>query len=145
VRWFARHRAEPALAAVLERVLATPISPELVPAGDGGITQRTESIVGPYVLHDFFLYHVLRHGFGARKVLALAELAFAGEYTAAEIRHWLGVFAHRFHGQQFKRTTLPAGPKVGSVSLSPRGDWRMPDETTAAMFLRELDAAPDVA
>lgn len=139
VRWFGVHRAPPPLAAVLESVLATPISPELVPGSGDGVSQHTESIIGPYVLHDFFLYHLLRHGFGARKILELAVLAFAGQFERAVIRQWLGVFATRFYSQQFKRTTLPAGPKVGSVSLSPRGDWRMPDESTAAAFLRELD------
>ena len=139
VRWYARHRATPALAAVLDRVLDTPITPELTPVqGDGEIGQRTEAIIGPYELHDFFLFHFLRTGAGARKILALASAAFAPDYAACEIKHWLTVFLTRFFAQQFKRTTLPPGPKVGTVSLSPRGDWRMPDEASAAAMLADL-------
>ena len=139
VRWYARHRASPALAAVLQRVLDTPISPELVPGRDDVIAQKTEDLVGPYRLHDFFLFHFLRHGSGPVKIDALAALAFAGEFDRATIRRWLRVFCTRFFSQQFKRTTLPPGPKVGSVSLSPRGDWRMPDEASSAAWLAELD------
>jgi NAD+ synthase (glutamine-hydrolysing) len=139
VRWYARHRASPALAAVLQRVLDTPISPELVPGRDDVIAQKTEDLVGPYRLHDFFLFHLLRHGSGPAKIDALAAIAFAGEYDRATIRRWLRVFCTRFFSQQFKRTTLPPGPKVGSVSLSPRGDWRMPDEASSAAWLAELD------
>ena len=136
VRWFARHRAEEPLASVLKRVLDTPITPELVPAKPGGeIAQPTEAIIGPYELHDFFLYHFMRHGAGAAKILALATHAFRGERDEEEIRRWLGVFFRRFFAAQFKRTTLPPGPKVGTVSLSPRGDWRMPDEASVAAFL----------
>lgn len=140
VRWYARHRAPPPLADVLQRVLDTPISPELVPGRDDVIAQKTEDLVGPYRLHDFFLFHFLRHGSGPTKIDALAALAFAGEFDRATIRHWLRVFCTRFFSQQFKRTTLPPGPKVGSVSLSPRGDWRMPDEASNAAWLAELDA-----
>ncbi|MCY3811957.1 MAG: NAD(+) synthase [Gammaproteobacteria bacterium] len=138
VRWYARHRAEPALGAVLGRVLETPITPELTPPRDGQIDQRTEAIIGPYELHDFFLFHFLRTGAGARKIYALACRAFADSYADAEIKHWLTVFLTRFFAQQFKRTTLPPGPKVGTVSLSPRGDWRMPDEASAAAMLADL-------
>ena len=138
VRWYARHRAEPALSSVLGRVLATPITPELTPPRDGEIDQRTEAIIGPYELHDFFLFHFLRTGAGARKIYVLACRAFADTYAAAEVKHWLTVFLTRFFAQQFKRTTLPPGPKVGTVSLSPRGDWRMPDEATAAAMLADL-------
>ena len=138
VRWYARHRAEPALSSVLGRVLDTPITPELTPPRDGEIDQRTEAIIGPYELHDFFLFHFLRTGAGARKIYALACGAFADTYADAEIKHWLTVFLTRFFAQQFKRTTLPPGPKVGTVSLSPRGDWRMPDEATAAAMLTDL-------
>lgn len=141
VRWYARHRADAALAAALARVLDTPITPELVPAGDGGIGQRTEAILGPYALHDFFLHHLLRTGAGAGKTLALARLAFGEDYSVAELGRWLRVFLERFHAAQFKRSTLPPGPKVGTVSLSPRGDWRMPDEASPAAALAALDAA----
>lgn len=140
VRWYARHRAPADLAEVLQRVLDTPISPELVPGRDDVIAQKTEDLVGPYRLHDFFLYHFLRHGSGPAKIDALAALAFAGEYDRGTIRHWLRIFCGRFFTQQFKRTTLPPGPKVGSVSLSPRGDWRMPDEASNAAWIAELDA-----
>ena len=139
VRWYARHRADAELARVLARVLDTPISPELVPAEEG-IGQRTEELIGPYELHDFFLYHFLRTGAGARKIFALACLAFRDAYAPAEIKRWLRVFFERFFAQQFKRTTLPPGPKVGTVSLSPRGDWRMPDEAGAAAALAAIDA-----
>ncbi len=139
VRWYATHRAEPGLAEILGDVLDTPISPELIPPEKGEISQHTESIVGPYELHDFFLFHFLRHGASATKIFRLAERAFAGAYSNADIKHWLGQFFRRFFTQQFKRTTLPPGPKVGSVSLSPRGDWRMPDEAQAEQILAEVD------
>ena len=140
VRWYARHRADEPLARVLQRVLDTPITPELVPAKAGdGVAQPTEAIIGPYELHDFFLYHFMRHGAGAAKILALATHAFRGERDEGEIRHWLSVFFRRFFAAQFKRTTLPPGPKVGTVSLSPRGDWRMPDEASVAAFLNSDD------
>ena len=140
MRWYAKHRAEPALAAVLERVLATPISPELLaPDATGGISQETESIIGPYELHDFFLYHYLRNGAGAQKIYRLAQLAFADKYDNTTLKRWLAVFLQRFFSQQFKRTTLPPGPKVGSVSLSPRGDWRMPDEASATAIIAAID------
>ena len=140
VRWYARHRADAPLAAVLQRVLDTPISPELVPSQDASIGQRTEDLVGPYRLHDFFLYHFLRYGSSPAKIDALAALAFADEFDRGTIRHWLKLFFTRFFSQQFKRTTLPPGPKVGSLSLSPRGDWRMPDEASAAAWLAEIDS-----
>jgi len=139
VRWYANHRAVDELAAVLQDVLATPISPELIPPQDGEISQHTESIVGPYELHDFFLYHFLRTGASPSKIFALARMSFAGDYTDADIKLWLRQFMQRFISQQFKRTTLPPGPKVGSVSLSPRGDWRMPDEASAEQILAEVD------
>ncbi|MEE4300635.1 MAG: NAD(+) synthase [Pseudomonadales bacterium] len=130
VRWYARHRAGPELAGVLAEVLDIPISPELVPGDvEAGVAQHTEAIVGPYELHDFFLYHYVREGSTPARIRALARLAFAGRHDAAAVDRWLDVFLRRFHAQQFKRTALPPGPKVGTVSLSPRGDWRMPDET----------------
>ena len=139
VRWYARHRASDDLAGVLERVLDTPITPELIPSEDGEISQQTEAIIGPYELHDFFLYHFLRNGAGAMKIFVLACRAFDGSYAPGEIRHWLKVFFERFFAQQFKRTTLPPGPKVGTVSLSPRGDWRMPDEASPGALLAAID------
>jgi len=140
VRWYASHRADSALVEVLERVLDTPISPELIaPDPGGGITQETEAIIGPYELHDFFLYHFLRNGAGAGKIFHLALLTCADSYSAAELKRWLKVFYQRFFAQQFKRTTLPPGPKVGSVSLSPRGDWRMPDEVGVQRILADID------
>ena len=141
VRWYAQHRAsaQPELANVLNRVLDTPISPELIPPQDDEISQLTESLVGPYELHDFFLFHFLRHGSRPKKIFDLAQRSFAGVYNGQEISHWLRQFFQRFISQQFKRSTLPPGPKVGSVSLSPRGDWRMPDEATAKAWLDEID------
>ncbi len=138
VRWYARHRAGKELARILERILETPISPELLAADDSGISQYTEDIIGPYELHDFFLFHFVRNGSGARKIFHLANLAFAGHYEPQVIRTWLETFFRRFFAQQFKRTTLPPGPKVGTVSLSPRGDWRMPDEASARAVLAEI-------
>ena len=112
-------------------IIATPISPELTPADEhGNIVQQTEDLVGPYQLHDFFLYYFLRHGFSPSKILFLAKNAFQSEYTTETIKKWLNVFIHRFFTQQFKRSCLPDGPKVGSVSLSPRGDWRMPSDAS---------------
>jgi NAD+ synthase (glutamine-hydrolysing) len=141
VRWYARHRASAPLAKVLGDVLQTPISPELLPPdADGTISQTTESIIGPYELHDFFLFHYLRNGFTAAKIFTLARVSFAERYSAAQVKHWLTVFFTRFFAAQFKRTTLPPGPKVGTVSLSPRGDWRMPDEAAANAVLASLDA-----
>ena len=145
VRWYARHRAGGALRSVLERVLATPITPELLPAAAGRSGQRTEELVGPFELHDFFLFHFLRGGAGAGKLFALACGAFAGSYSPAEVKRWLTVFLQRFFAQQFKRTTLPPGPKVGTASLSPRGNWRMPDEASASAFLADLVDLPEVA
>ena len=138
VRWYASHRAEGDLPEVLEDVLDTPISPELLPHADDEIEQVTEDIVGPYELHDFFLYHYVRNGARPAKIQALAELAFADSYSPTIINRWLGTFFRRFFTQQFKRTTLPPGPKIGSVSLSPRGDWRMPDEASAEQILKEV-------
>lgn len=143
VRWYGAHRAGEALRPVLEEVLDTPISPELIAPKNGAISQETESIIGPYELHDFFLYHFMRHGAGVKKIFALANLAFAGRYQPEEIQRWLRVFVSRFFSQQFKRTALPPGPKVGTVSLSPRGDWRMPDEIGAGTLLATVDALMD--
>ena len=124
---------------VLEDVLATPISPELLPAKNGKIAQKTEDLVGPYELHDFFLYHFVRDGFGPEKILHLATYAFKGKFTGAVIKKWLSVFFRRFFTQQFKRSCSADGPKVGSVGLSPRGDWRMPSDGCAEVWLSEIE------
>jgi NAD+ synthase (glutamine-hydrolysing) len=143
VGWVADHHGGAEERAVLREVLDTPVSPELVPPGrDGAIAQRTEEIVGPYELHDFFLFCLIRLGAGPGKILFLAGHAFASAYDPATIRRWLRVFLTRFFDQQFKRSVMPDGPKVGSVSLSPRGDWRMPSDASKEAWLRELDAAP---
>jgi NAD+ synthase (glutamine-hydrolysing) len=140
LRWYAQHRAQAELAEVLQAVLGTPISPELIPPQNGEISQRTEDLVGPYELHDFFLYHWLRFGSSPTKIFALACRSFRDDYAAEVIKRWLAEFFRRFMTQQFKRTTLPPGPKVGSVSLSPRGDWRMPDEAGFAHLVAEIEA-----
>ncbi len=132
-------KKDPELAQVLEDILDTPVSPELLPAVQGEISQRTEDLVGPYELHDFFLYHAVRWGFGPRKILRLAELALGRQYSWEVILKWLKNFYYRFFAQQFKRSCLPDGPKVGSVSLSPRGDWRMPSDAVARLWLEELE------
>lgn len=126
--------------ATLHDVVETPISPELVPADeDGNIQQKTEDLVGPYELHDFFLYYFMRHGFRPMKIFLLAQKAFEGQYEDDVIKHWLKTFFRRFFSQQFKRSCLPDGPKVGSISLSPRGDWRMPSDASSELWLRECE------
>ncbi|MCC8089858.1 MAG: NAD(+) synthase, partial [Oscillospiraceae bacterium] len=127
------------LSHVLSEILDTPVSPELLPAVGGEIAQKTEELVGPYELHDFFLYYAIRWGFTPRKVLRLAEQAFARTYERAVILKWEKEFYRRFFAQQFKRSCLPDGPKVGSVTLSPRGDWRMPSDAVANLWLAELE------
>ncbi|MDL2324446.1 NAD(+) synthase [Ruminococcaceae bacterium OttesenSCG-928-A16] len=140
VRHLVAHEAntKPELTAILQDVLDTPVSPELLPAVNGEISQQTEDLVGPYELHDFTLYYVLRWGFSPAKILFLAQQAFNGKYNKATILQWLNVFYKRFFAQQFKRSCLPDGPKVGSVGLSPRGDLRMPSDASAALWLKEL-------
>ena len=123
---------------ILLDIADTPISPELTPADeDGNIAQKTEDIVGPYELHDFFLFNFFRFGYSPSKILFLARKAFEGEFTTAEISRWLDVFIRRFFSQQFKRSCMPDGPKVGTVSLSPRGDWRMPSDVSSTLFLKK--------
>jgi NAD+ synthase (glutamine-hydrolysing) len=144
VEWVAAHHASASEREVLRAVLETPVSPELVPPGrDGEVVQKTEELVGPYELVDFFLHCLLRFGAGSRKMLFLAEHAFASRYDEATLRKWLASFLRRFFSQQWKRSVMPDGPKVGSVSLSPRGDWRMPSDADAAGWLRELDGGED--
>jgi NAD+ synthase (glutamine-hydrolysing) len=126
--------------AILEDVIATPVSPELLPAkADGTINQVTEDIVGPYELHDFFLYYLVRWGFSPRKIWRIARATFQDSYPEEVLRKWLKNFYKRFFQQQFKRSCLPDGPKVGSVALSPRGDWRMPSDASVALWMREID------
>ena len=143
MRYLVRYEAEYAggdTQAVLEDILATPVSPELLPADENGeIVQKTEDLVGPYELHDFFLYHMLRFGETPSKIYRLALIAFDGIYSGDVILHWLKTFIRRFFSQQFKRSCIPDGPKVGSVTLSPRGDWRMPSDASAALWLSELE------
>ena len=125
---------------VLLDIVDTPISPELIPADEhGNIRQKTEDLVGPYELHDFFLYYFLRFGFRPSKILVLARQAFKGTYDDEVIKRWLQTFCRRFFSQQFKRSCMPDGPKVGSVSLSPRGDWRMPSDASSALWLKDIE------
>ena len=128
------------LSDVLYDVLDTPVSPELLPPKDGEISQKTEDLVGPYELHDFFLYYMLRFGYPPRKIYRIARKTFAGVYDDATIKKWLVTFVRRFFTQQFKRSCLPDGPKVGTVTLSPRGDWRMPSDACAALWLSEAES-----
>lgn len=138
VAYFADTAGAGTLSAVLNDILDTPVSPELLPPKDGKIAQKTEDLVGPYELHDFFLYHILRFGFAPRKIYRMAVHAFAGEYDPETILKWLRTFYRRFFAQQFKRSCLPDGPKVGSVAVSPRGDLRMPSDASAALWLEQL-------
>ena len=128
------------LSDVLQDVLDTPVSPELLPPKDGEISQKTENLVGPYELHDFFLYYMLRFGYPPRKIFRAAHKTFAGVYDDATIKKWLTTFMRRFFTQQFKRSCLPDGPKVGTVTLSPRGDWRMPSDAVSALWLKEAES-----
>ncbi|MCD7982513.1 MAG: NAD(+) synthase [Clostridiales bacterium] len=139
VRWYADSCGEEELKGVLLDVLDTPVSPELLPPEEGKISQKTEDIVGPYELHDFFLYYVLRFGCTPKKIYRLAKYAFAGTYEKEEIRKWLTTFYRRFFSQQFKRSCLPDGPKVGTVAVSPRGDLRMPSDACARIWMDELE------
>lgn len=138
VRWIASQSGNSDIHDALMDVVDTPISPELIPADEkGNISQVTEDLVGPYELHDFVLYYVLRYGFEPRRIFFLACHAFRGVYERDTIKHWMAVFFHRFFSQQFKRSCLPDGPKVGSVGLSPRGDWKMPSDASAALWLSQ--------
>ena len=139
VRYYADTCEDERLKAVLLDILDTPVSPELLPPKDGKISQKTEDLVGPYELHDFFLYYILRFGFRPAKIYRLALTAFAGVYEKEVILKWLKNFYRRFFSQQFKRSCLPDGPKVGTVAVSPRGDLRMPSDASAAIWLAELE------
>ncbi|MEG2770904.1 MAG: NAD(+) synthase, partial [Alistipes sp.] len=135
VKWVADTDKNKHVRTILEDVIDTPVSPELLPADEqGNIAQKTEDLVGPYELHDFFLYHFVRSGFAPAKILFLAEQAFLSTYDHTTILKWMTIFFRRFFAQQFKRSAMPDGPKVGSVSLSPRGDWRMPSDASAALW-----------
>ena len=139
VRYYADTCGDEKLAEVLYDVLDTPVSPELLPPEDGKISQKTEDLVGPYELHDFYLYQVLRYGFSPAKVYRLAKRAFAGSYDDETILKWLKTFYRRFFAQQFKRSCIPDGPKVGTIALSPRGDLRMPSDASVNVWMRELE------
>lgn len=139
VQWVAENGMDEASKATLLDIVDTPISPELIPADENGeIKQKTEDLVGPYELHDFFLYYFLRFGFRPSKIYFLAQTVFSGVYDDETIKKWLQTFFRRFFNQQFKRSCLPDGPKVGSISISPRGDWRMPSDASSAAWLKEI-------
>ena len=139
VRYYADTCGDKKLTEILLDILDTPVSPELLPPQDGKISQKTEDIVGPYELHDFFLYYILRFGFEPSKVFRIAKNAFEGIYTDEVILKWLKTFYRRFFSQQFKRSCLPDGPKVGSVAVSPRGDLRMPSDASAKIWLDDVE------
>ena len=139
VLYYAETTDDEELRAVLLDILDTPVSPELLPPKDGEISQKTEDLVGPYELHDFYLYYMMRFGYTPSKIYRLACYTFRGAYDKDTIYKWLRTFYWRFFSQQFKRSCLPDGPKVGSVALSPRGDWRMPSDASVAMWMRDLD------
>lgn len=139
VHYFADTCEDSSLKEVLYDVLDTPVSPELLPPKDGEIAQKTEDLVGPYELHDFFLYYFLRMGYEPGKIYRIAKLSFSGEYDDETIYKWLRTFCWRFFSQQFKRSCLPDGPKVGTVALSPRGDWRMPSDACVALWIQNLE------
>ena len=143
VCYYADTCADETLQKVLYDVLDTPVSPELLPSEDGKISQKTEDIVGPYELHDFFLYYILRFGCTPKKIYRLANYAFAGTYDTETIQKWLKTFYRRFFSQQFKRSCLPDGPKVGTVAVSPRGDLRMPSDASARIWMEELEHLDD--
>ena len=139
VRYYADHCSGKKLRELLLDILDTPVSPELLPPQDGDIAQKTEELVGPYELHDFFLYHIVRNAEPPAKVYRLAQLAFKGRYDHTVILKWLKNFYRRFFSQQFKRSCLPDAPKVGSVTLSPRGDWRMPSDAVVTLWMKESE------
>jgi NAD+ synthase (glutamine-hydrolysing) len=140
VAYYAQTLENETLRTVLFDILDTPVSPELLPPKDGEIAQKTEELVGPYELHDFFLYYVLRFGYTPGKIYRLALLAFHQDYSEEIILKWLKNFYRRFFSQQFKRSCLPDGPKVGSVAVSPRGDLRMPSDASVSLWMKELDS-----
>jgi len=140
VAWYADHESRVEIAKILKDIIKTPISPELLPIDESGVNlQDTEKSIGPYILNDFFLYYFVRCSFSSGKILKLAELAFKDNFKVEEIKMWLILFYKRFMSQQFKRNSMPDGIKIGSVSLSPRSDWRMPSETDISLWIKELN------
>lgn len=139
VLYYARTCNDKELSGILMDVLDTPVSPELLPPKDGEISQKTEDLVGPYELHDFFLYYMMRFGYKPSKIYRLAKYTFEGVYGEDIVYKWLCTFYRRFFAQQFKRSCLPDGPKVGSVALSPRGDWRMPSDASVNIWIKDLE------
>ncbi len=140
VEWVAESEFSGETSAVLMDISATPITPELLPLDENEeLAQKTEETIGPYELHDFFLFQAIRYGHPPRKVFYLARVAFAGYYDDATILHWLRTFYWRFFANQFKRSAMPDGPKVGSVALSPRADWRMPSDAVSRLWLAEVE------
>jgi len=137
VRYCANTQDE--IKAVLLDILDTPVSPELLPPKDGEISQKTEDLVGPYELHDFFMFYLVRYGFSPKKIYNMALKAFEGTYEGETIKKWLKTFFRRFFTQQFKRSCLPDGPKVGSVGFSPRGDFKMPSDASYNIWMQEID------
>jgi NAD+ synthase (glutamine-hydrolysing) len=140
VEWYAETKASDALKEILLDVLATPVSPELLPAdAEGGIQQKTENILGAYELHDFYLYHFIKYGAAPEKIQLLAKKAFGDMYPEEELRRTLQLFFRRFFTQQFKRSCMPDGPQATEISLSPRASWRMPSDASAAVWLNNLE------
>jgi len=139
VNYYADTTEDKKIADILYDILDTPVSPELLPPENGKIAQKTEDLVGPYELHDFFLYNALRFGFMPSKIYRMAKKAFAGEYESEVILKWLKIFYSRFFSQQFKRSALPDGPKVGSIAISPRGDLRMPSDACKTLWMEDLE------
>jgi NAD+ synthase (glutamine-hydrolysing) len=141
INWYAQHEADEPINSILLDIIDTPISPELLPPADSGeIVQKTEDILGPYEVHDFFLYYMQSYGAGPAKLLFMAERAFEGQYSSSQLKKWLTLFCKRFFSQQFKRSCMPDGPKVGTVSLSPRADWKMPSDASVQLWLSELES-----
>ena len=141
IQWVTDTQTSDNAKVVLADIIDTPISPELLPTdAEGKIVQKTEDKIGPYELHDFFLYHFVRYNVPPKKILFLAKHAFGEKYSSEEMTKWLKIFIKKFFAAQFKRSCVPDGPKVGSVSLSPRGDWRMPSDASAEIWLKELES-----
>jgi NAD+ synthase (glutamine-hydrolysing) len=144
IEWTADSEYSGEVSSVLRDISASPITPELLPLGEGDkLQQETEATIGPYLLHDFFLFQVVRYGYPPRKVFFLARQAFGDTYPPDVILRWLDVFYQRFFSQQFKRSAMPDGPKVGTVALSPRGDWRMPSDANSALWRQEVEQIKD--
>jgi NAD+ synthase (glutamine-hydrolysing) len=139
VRYYAEKCKDEKISEILLDVLDTPVSPELLPPKDGEIAQKTEDLVGPYELHDFFLYYILRYGFSPEKIYVMAQVAFGGEYDKATIKKWLQTFCRRFFNQQFKRSCMPDGPQATECSLSPRAAWHMPSDADSSTWINHIE------